>query len=105
MLNFMLKAYDPERCSHERLRWCMTGAAPVPVSLIEAYDKLGIEVHQVYGLTETCGPACMISPEEAIRKAGSTGKASSTPRCGSSTTTATTVLPARRARSWSPAGT
>ena len=75
MLNFMLQAYDPERCSHERLRWCMTGAAPVPVSLIEAYDKLGIEVHQVYGLTETCGPACMISPEEAIRKAGSTGKA------------------------------
>ena len=75
MLNFMLQAYDPERCSHEQLRWCMTGAAPVPVSLIEAYDKLGIEVHQVYGLTETCGPACMISPEDAIRKAGSTGKA------------------------------
>ncbi|MCY3928198.1 MAG: long-chain fatty acid--CoA ligase [Acidobacteria bacterium] len=75
MLNFMLQVYDPERCKHERLRWCMSGAAPVPVSLIEAYEKLGIEVHQVYGLTETCGPACMISPEDAIRKAGSTGKA------------------------------
>ncbi len=75
MLNFMLQTYDPERCKHERLRWCMSGAAPVPVSLIEAYEKLGIEIHQVYGLTETCGPACVISPEDAIRKAGSTGKA------------------------------
>ena len=53
----------------------MSGAAPVPVSLIEAYEKLGIEIHQVYGLTETCGPACLISPEQAIAKAGSTGKA------------------------------
>ncbi len=75
MLNFMLQAHDPERCRHERLRWCMSGAAPVPVNLIEAYEKLGIEIHQVYGLTETCGPACLISPEDAIRKAGSTGKA------------------------------
>ena len=75
MLNFMLQVYDPEVHKHEQLRWCMTGAAPVPVSLIEAYDKLGIEIHQVYGLTESCGPACMIASEDAITKAGSTGKA------------------------------
>lgn len=36
---------------------------------------MGIEIHQVYGLTETCGPACLTTPEDAIRKAGSTGKA------------------------------
>jgi acyl-CoA synthetase (AMP-forming)/AMP-acid ligase II len=45
------------------------------VSLIEAYAQLGIEIHQVYGLTESCGPACLTSPEDALRKAGSTGKA------------------------------
>ncbi|MEE2778189.1 MAG: long-chain-fatty-acid--CoA ligase [Acidobacteriota bacterium] len=75
MLNFMLQVYDPEKHKHEQLRWCMTGAAPVPISLIEAYDKMGIEVQQVYGLTESCGPACMIGSEDAVAKAGSTGKA------------------------------
>ena len=47
----------------------------MPKALIEHYATLGIEVHQVYGLTETCGPACLTTPEDALRKAGSTGKA------------------------------
>jgi acyl-CoA synthetase (AMP-forming)/AMP-acid ligase II len=46
----------------------------VPVNLIQAYAELGIEIHQVYGLTESCGPACLISPDEALTRAGSTGK-------------------------------
>jgi acyl-CoA synthetase (AMP-forming)/AMP-acid ligase II len=46
----------------------------VPVTLIESYANRGIEVHQVYGLTESCGPACLINPEDAIAKAGSTGR-------------------------------
>ena len=75
MLNFMLQVPGHEKTDFSKLRWCMSGAAPVPVSLIETYAKLGIEIHQVYGLTETCGPACLISPEEAISRAGSTGKA------------------------------
>ena len=45
-----------------------------PVTLIEAWAELGIEIHQVYGLTESCGPACLISPDEALTRAGSTGK-------------------------------
>ena len=75
MLNFMLQAPQKEQVDFSALRWCMSGAAPVPVTLIEAYAELGIEIHQVYGLTESCGPACLISPEEALAKAGSTGKA------------------------------
>jgi acyl-CoA synthetase (AMP-forming)/AMP-acid ligase II len=75
MLNFMLQVPQKDRVDYSSLRWCMSGAAPVPVSLIEAYDRMGIEIHQVYGLTESCGPACLISPEDAIAKAGSTGKA------------------------------
>jgi len=75
MLNFMLQVPQKNEVDYSTLRWCMSGAAPVPVSLIEAYDAIGIEIHQVYGLTETCGPACLINPEDAIAKAGSTGKA------------------------------
>ncbi|HEM47509.1 MAG TPA: 2-succinylbenzoyl-CoA synthetase, partial [Alphaproteobacteria bacterium] len=74
MLNFMLQVPDHGRVDRSRLRWIMSGAAPVPVSLIQAYAKMGIDVHQVYGMTETCGPACLTSPETAVSKAGSTGK-------------------------------
>lgn len=75
MLQFMLAVRDPEVHDASSLRWCMSGAAPVAVSLINAYADLGIEIHQVYGLTETCGPACLISSADAITRAGSTGKA------------------------------
>ena len=75
MLQAMLQSPSRDKVSLDRVRWILSGAAPVPVSLIETYVKLGIEIHQVYGLTETCGPACLISPEEAIAKAGSTGPA------------------------------
>jgi acyl-CoA synthetase (AMP-forming)/AMP-acid ligase II len=75
MLQAMLQSPSRDRVSLDRVRWILSGAAPVPVSLIESYVKLGIEIHQVYGLTETCGPACLIGPEEAIAKAGSTGPA------------------------------
>lgn len=75
MLNFMLQAPDRTRFSHDTLRWCMSGAAPVPVSLIQAYAELDIGVLQIYGLTETCGPACLIDSENALTRVGSTGKA------------------------------
>jgi len=75
MLNFMTSTYDPSKHDISTLRWIMSGAAPVPVTLIEKYAELGIDVVQVYGLTETCGPACLISPEDAVARAGSTGKA------------------------------
>jgi acyl-CoA synthetase (AMP-forming)/AMP-acid ligase II len=75
MLGACAAVYDPKAHNHSTLRWFLSGAAPVPKSLIELYATMGIEVHQVYGLTETCGPACLTTPEDALRKAGSTGKA------------------------------
>jgi len=74
MLNFMLQVPDHAQVDRSRLRWIMSGAAPVPVSLIEKYAEMDIPIHQVYGMTETCGPACLTSPETALSKAGSTGK-------------------------------
>lgn len=74
MLQFMLTTYDAERHDTSALRWVMSGASPVPETLIRTYEKMGIEIHQVYGLTESCGPACLISPVDALERAGSTGK-------------------------------
>lgn len=75
MLNFMLQVPDHEKYDRSSVRWFMSGAAPVPVSLIETYASMDIEIQQVYGLTETCGPACLTDSEAARTKVGSTGKA------------------------------
>ena len=75
MLNFMLQVPNLERFDYSRWRWCMSGAAPVPEALIEAYAKIGLEIHQVYGLTESCGPAALIDADNALKRIGSTGKA------------------------------
>ena len=74
MLNFMLAVGDLDSFEFSQLRWCLSGAAPVPESLIQAYADLGIEIHQVYGLTESCGPACVIDSANALKYIGSTGK-------------------------------
>ena len=75
MLNFMLATYDASVHDTSQLRWVMSGAAPVPATLIEKYASMGIDIVQVYGLTESCGPVCLIAPDEAVARAGSTGKA------------------------------
>ena len=48
-------------------------AAPVPVTLLNEYADAGIEVRQLYGLTECTGPAAVIDGEHALTKAGSCG--------------------------------
>ena len=75
MLQFMRATYDKATHDHSTLRLCLSGAAPVPVTLIQAYMAMGIGVSQVYGLTESCGPGCLIVGEDAVNRAGSTGRA------------------------------
>jgi acyl-coenzyme A synthetase/AMP-(fatty) acid ligase len=50
------------------------GASPVPVSLIEKYQDIGIEIHQAYSLTEVGGPGTVLSPDEAMVRIGWAGK-------------------------------
>jgi acyl-CoA synthetase (AMP-forming)/AMP-acid ligase II len=73
MLAFMHQHPKRATAARPRLRWVICGAAPVPVTLIESYLQMGIEVLQVYGLTETHGGICLMSPEHARKKVGSTG--------------------------------
>ncbi|MCR9105361.1 MAG: long-chain-fatty-acid--CoA ligase [Gammaproteobacteria bacterium] len=75
MLNFMLQVPDYEKYDWSSVRYVASGAAPVPPSLIKTYMEMGIQINQIYGMTETCGPACMIGPDDAVSKIGSTGKA------------------------------
>jgi acyl-CoA synthetase (AMP-forming)/AMP-acid ligase II len=75
MLQFMLAVYNPAEHDASSLRWIMSGAAPVPVNLINAYTNMNIEIQQVYGLTETGGPGCLILSADAVVRAGSCGRA------------------------------
>ncbi|MCA8926464.1 MAG: long-chain-fatty-acid--CoA ligase [Alphaproteobacteria bacterium] len=75
MLGFMLQVPLPSPDAYAQLRWIMSGASPVPIALMDRYREIGIEIHQVYGLTECCGPGCLISPQDAMQRIGSTGKA------------------------------
>ena len=70
----MLQVPDRASFSHPKLRNIVCGAAPVPVATINAYIDLGVEIHQVYGLTESCGPACLIVGEESLKRVGSAGR-------------------------------
>ena len=74
MLNFMIQVEGREKYDHSTVRWIQSGASPLPVSLIRQYADIGIDIHQIYGLTESCGPACLITGEDAIARIGSTGR-------------------------------
>ena len=74
LLQFMLQAPERESSDISSVRWIATGAAPVPVSLLQAWGELGVSIHQAYGLTESCGPGTLLLPEDAEAKVGSCGR-------------------------------
>jgi acyl-CoA synthetase (AMP-forming)/AMP-acid ligase II len=44
-LTFMLMVPNLDPAGYSQLRWIMSGAAPVPVALMERYRDIGIEIH------------------------------------------------------------
>jgi fatty-acyl-CoA synthase len=56
------------------VRWFISGGAPLPAYLIEAYRKRGVTFRQGYGLTEVGVNCFAMTDEDSIRKAGSIGK-------------------------------
>ena len=62
-----------EKYDWSSVRTILVYAAPVPVTLIKEYAAVGIQVRQLYGLTEG-NTATVLDPENALAKAGSCGK-------------------------------
>lgn len=56
------------------VRWFISGGAPLPLDLIEAYQRRGVVFKQGYGLTEVGVNCFSMTVEESARKAGSIGK-------------------------------
>ncbi|MFP4160305.1 MAG: class I adenylate-forming enzyme family protein [Desulfobacterales bacterium] len=73
ILMFLRQVPDFDKYGWDTVKMALVYAAPVPVSLIKEYAEAGIEVRQLYGMTECTGPATVIDSENAIQKAGSCG--------------------------------
>lgn len=58
-----------------RVRWLISGGAPLPLYIIEAYQQRGVAFKQGYGLTEVGVNCFSMTVEESVRKKGSIGKA------------------------------
>ncbi len=75
MLNAMLSAHKEGVHDHSSLKNLWSAAAPLPVTLIEQCEAKGIDMLQVYGLTEAGGPGTILAAGDAHRKIGSSGQA------------------------------
>jgi fatty-acyl-CoA synthase len=73
LLMFLKLVPEFKKYDFSSIKIILVYAAPVPVTLIQEYAAAGIEVRQLYGLTECTGPAAVIDSIHAISKAGSTG--------------------------------
>jgi fatty-acyl-CoA synthase len=56
------------------LRRAVVGGAPMPETLLETWQRRGIDIVQGYGLTEAAPNVLCLPPEDAVRKTGYAGK-------------------------------
>jgi fatty-acyl-CoA synthase len=56
------------------VRWLISGGAPLPLYIIEAYQRRGVVFRQGYGLTEVGVNCFAMTSEDSARKAGSIGR-------------------------------
>jgi len=56
------------------VRWLISGGAPLPAYIIEAYQRRGVVFKQGYGMTEVGVNCFSMTIDESVRKAGSVGK-------------------------------
>lgn len=57
-----------------RVRWLISGGAPLPQYLMEAYQKRGVAFKQGYGMTEVGVNCFTMTVEDSFRKPGSIGR-------------------------------
>jgi fatty-acyl-CoA synthase len=75
MYQMLTQAPNWETADLSSLRFCTSGGAPLPVSLVEKYtQEKGVRFKQGFGMTEFGPGIFALAPEDAITKAGSIGR-------------------------------
>jgi fatty-acyl-CoA synthase len=70
----LMEAPEFERTDLSHVRALMCGGAPLPLCIIEAYQRRGVVFKQGYGLTEVGVNCFTMTVEESVRKRGSIGR-------------------------------
>jgi fatty-acyl-CoA synthase len=70
----LLEAPEFAQVNLVHVRWFISGGAPLPIELVDAYRQRGVVLKQGYGLTEVGVNCFSMSEEDALRKAGSIGR-------------------------------
>jgi fatty-acyl-CoA synthase len=75
MYQMMTAAPNWESADLSNLRFCTSGGAPLPISLVEKFQReKGIQFKQGFGMSEFGPGVFALAQEDAIRKAGSIGR-------------------------------
>jgi long-chain acyl-CoA synthetase len=61
------------RLGLERVTWAGSASAPMPVEVARFFAGLGLAIHDIYGMTETCGAATACGPGQF--RLGTVGRA------------------------------
>ncbi len=70
----LMEAPEFETADLSSVRWLISGGAPLPLYLIEAFQRRGLVFKQGYGLTEVGVNCFSMTVEESVAKKGSIGK-------------------------------
>jgi len=70
----MMEAPEFASTNLEHVRWFISGGAPLPAYIAEAYARRGVPMKQGYGMTEVGVNCFSMTVEESVRKRGTIGK-------------------------------
>jgi fatty-acyl-CoA synthase len=70
----LLEAPEFASVNLSHVRWLISGGAPLPHYIIEAYQRRGVVFKQGYGMTEVGVNCFAMTVEESVARAGSIGK-------------------------------
>jgi fatty-acyl-CoA synthase len=70
----LMDAPEFARTDLDHVRWFISGGAPLPAYIADAYRRRGIVMKQGYGMTEVGVNCFTMTVEESVSKAGSIGK-------------------------------
>ncbi|MFQ3658523.1 MAG: long-chain fatty acid--CoA ligase [Anaerolineae bacterium] len=75
MYQMMTAAPNWAEADLSNLRFCTSGGAPLPIPLVEQFQReKGVQFKQGFGMSEFGPGVFALAPEDAIRKAGSIGR-------------------------------
>ena len=70
----LMEAPEFQSVDLSHVRWLISGGAPLPEYLIDAYQRRGVVFKQGYGLTEVGVNCFAMTVDDSVRKKGSIGK-------------------------------